>query len=84
MVKNTSAKKNLKPKNKKGFKQNSFLSTSLNQGAKAIGRLSHNNSNINENGKEAMGLDKHNNFAHASRFFVHFFAVVERLCHEIA
>ena len=31
-----------------------------------------------------MGLDKHNNFAHASPFLVHFFAVVERLRHEIA
>ena len=31
-----------------------------------------------------MGLDKHNNFAHGSRFFVHFFAVVEQLHHEIA
>ena len=34
----------------------------------------------NENGKKAIGLDWQNNdFARASRFFVHFFAVAERL-----
>jgi len=34
----------------------------------------------NENGKKAMGLDKqNNNFARASRFFVHLSAVVARL-----
>ena len=39
----------------------------------------------NENGKKAIGLDKqNNNFARASRFFVHFFAVVARLQHETA
>ena len=33
-----------------------------------------------ENEKKAIGLDcQHNNFARASRFFVHFFAVVARL-----
>jgi len=33
-----------------------------------------------ENGKKAIGLDQQsNNFARASRFFVHFFAVVARL-----
>ena len=39
----------------------------------------------NENGKEAIGLDKqNNNFARASRFFVHFSAVVARLQRETA
>jgi len=39
----------------------------------------------NENGKEAIGLDKqHNNSARASRFFVHFSAVVARLQSETA
>ena len=34
----------------------------------------------NENGKKAIGLDKeNNNFARASRFFVHFSAVVAQL-----
>ena len=39
----------------------------------------------NENGKKATGLDKqNNNFARASRFFVHFSAVVARRQHETA
>ena len=39
----------------------------------------------NENGKKAIGLDwQNNNFARASRFFVHFFAVVARPQREIA
>ena len=39
----------------------------------------------NENGKKAIGLDKqNNNFARASRFFVHFSAVVARLQRETA
>ena len=39
----------------------------------------------NENGKKAIGLDRqNNNFARASRFFVHFFAVVARLQRESA
>ena len=34
----------------------------------------------NENGKKAIGLDKqNNNFARASRFFVHFSVVVARV-----
>ena len=38
-----------------------------------------------ENGQKAIGLDKqNNNFARASRFFVHFFAVVARLRRENA
>ena len=37
----------------------------------------------NENGKKAIGLDwQNNNSARASRFFVHFFAVVARLRRE--
>ena len=37
------------------------------------------------NGKKAKGLDKqNNNFARASRFFVHFFAVAARLQRESA
>ena len=38
----------------------------------------------NENVKEAIGLDWQNDsFAHASRFFLHFFAVVARLRREL-
>ena len=48
--------------------------------AGAIGSLSNNDSDGNENGKKAIGLDwQNNNFARASRFFVHFFAVAARL-----
>ena len=37
----------------------------------------------NENGKKAIGLDwQNNNFARASRFFVHLLAVIARLRHE--
>ena len=37
----------------------------------------------NENGKKAVGLDwENNNFARASRFFVHVFAVIARLQRE--
>ena len=44
---------------------------------KEIGSLRNND---NKNGKKAIGLDKqNNNFARASRFFVHFSAVVARL-----
>ena len=39
----------------------------------------------NENSKKALGLDwQNNNFARASRFFVHFFAVAARLQSESA
>ena len=44
-----------------------------------IGNLSHDDGDggDNDNGKKAIGLDsQNNNFARASRFFVHFFAVV--------
>ena len=37
----------------------------------------------NENGRKAIGLDlQNNNFARASRFLVHFFAVTSRLRRE--
>ena len=52
-------------------------------GRPLLGSLS--NDDINENGKKAIGLDwQNNNFARASRFFVHFFAVTARLRHEDA
>ena len=42
--------------------------------------LSNDYGNDYENGKKAIGLDwQNNNFAHASRFFVRFFAVTARL-----
>ena len=50
-----------------------------------LGNLSNDDADGNENGKKAIGLDKqNNNFARASRFFVHFFAVVARLQRESA
>ena len=50
-----------------------------------IGSLSNDDDDVNENGKKAIGLDwQNNNFARASRFFVHFFAVVARLQRESA
>ena len=45
-----------------------------------LGSLSNDYGVGNENGKKAIGLDKgNNNFARATRFLVHFFAVVARL-----
>ena len=45
--------------------------------------LSNDDGDGNENGKKAIGLDRqNNNFARASRFFVHFLAVFARLRHE--
>ena len=45
-----------------------------------IGRLSNGNGDINENGKEAIGLHwQNNNFARTSRVFVFFLAVTARL-----
>ena len=45
-----------------------------------LGSLSHEDGDVDENGKKAIGLDcQNNNFARASRFFVHFFAVTARL-----
>ena len=49
------------------------------QSTALIGTLRNVETNVNENGKKAIGLDKqNNNFTHASRFFVHFFAVTAR------
>ena len=51
----------------------------------SLGSLSNDDSDGSENGKKAMGLDwQNNNFAGASRFFVHFFAVAARLQRENA
>ena len=48
-----------------------------------LGSLNNDDGDGNENGKKGIGLDKeNNNFARASRFFVHFFAVVARLQRE--
>ena len=48
-------------------------------GAWALGNLSYCNSDSDENGKKATGLDKQNNdFARVSRFFVHFISVTVR------
>ena len=50
-----------------------------------IGSLSNDDGDGNENGEKAIGLDKqNNNYSRASRFFVHFFAVVARLRRENA
>ena len=47
--------------------------------------LSNDDGDVNEHVKKAIGLDRQkNNFARASRFFVHFFAVVARLPRENA
>ena len=45
-----------------------------------LGSLSNNDGDGNENGEKAIGLDcgQNNNFARASRSFVHFFAVFAR------
>ena len=46
----------------------------------SIRKLKHNDGDGNENGKKATALDKEDkNFARASHFFAHFFAVVSRL-----
>ena len=51
----------------------------------SLGSLSNDDGDGNENGKKAIGLDwQNNNFARASRFFVHFSAVVARLQRETA
>ena len=50
-----------------------------------IGNLSNDDGDVKENGNNAIGLDwQNNNFPRASRFFVHFFAVVARLQRESA
>ena len=51
----------------------------------SLGSQSNDDDDGNENGQKAIGLDKqNNNFARASRFFVHFFAVEARLQRETA
>ena len=50
-----------------------------------IGTLSNDDGDVNEKGKKAIDLDwQNNNFARASRFFVHFFAFTARLRRESA
>ena len=50
-----------------------------------IGRLRNDDDDSNENGTREIGLDKeNNNFARATRFFVHFFAAIARLQRETA
>ena len=50
-----------------------------------IRELSNDDGDGNENGKKAIELDwQNNNFARASRFFVHFLAVVARFKRESA
>ena len=52
-------------------------------GGYTLGSLSNEDGDGNENGIKPIGLDwQNNNFARASRFFVHFLAVVERLQRE--
>ena len=51
----------------------------------SLGSLNNDDGDGNENGKKVMGFDwQNNNFARASRFFVHFFAVAARLQRESA
>ena len=50
-----------------------------------IGCLRNDDDDSNENGTKEIGLDKeNNNFARATRFFVHFFAAIARLQRETA
>ena len=50
-----------------------------------VGSLSNDDSDGNEDGKKARGLDwQNNNFVRGSRCFIHFFAVVARLRRETA
>ena len=50
-----------------------------------IGSLSNDDGNGIKNGNKLIWLDwQNNNFAHASRFFVHFFAIIAQLQHESA
>ena len=50
-----------------------------------IGNSSNDDGDSIENGKKSIGLDWHNNnFARASRFFVHSLAVITRLRPETA
>ena len=62
-----------------------FLFLSLQPPYDAKESLSNDDGDGNEDGKKAIGLDwRKSNFARASRFFVHFFAVVARLQRESA
>ena len=51
----------------------------------SLGSLSNDDGDVNENANKAIGLDwQNNNFARASRFFVHVLAVTARLRPENA
>ena len=51
----------------------------------SLGSLSNDDGDVNENANKAIGLDwQNNNFARASRFFVHVLAVTARLRRENA
>ena len=51
----------------------------------SIGSLSNDDGNGIKNGNKLIWLDwQNNNFAHASCFFVHFFAIIAQLQHENA
>ena len=51
----------------------------------SVGSLSNDDGNGIKNGNKLICLDwQNNNFAHASRFFVHFFAIIAQLQHENA
>ena len=55
----------------------------LTSDSSAKGSLSNDEGDNKENGNKPIGLDwQNNNFARASRFFVHFLAVVARLQRE--
>ena len=63
----------------------SCLKITLPAVALSIRELMHDDGDGNGNGKKATALDKeNNNFARASHFFAHFFAVVSRLRRETA
>ena len=63
----------------------SCLKITLPAVALSIRELMHDDGDGNENGKKATALDKeNNNFAGASHFFAHLFAVVSRLRRETA
>ena len=66
-------------------RRNVSFSLEENLRAEMVKNLSNDDGDGNENGKKAIGLDRqNNNFARASRFFVHFFAVFARLQRENA
>ena len=49
-----------------------------------IQSLSNDDSDVNENGKKAIGFNQqNNNSARVSRFFVHFFAVIARFVAKV-